>query len=70
MQCRRCKQDNSNQISFYFQEKRVRLEATVCRVCGFVHADDEELLKAARKHLALLCQPARPSQNKNSQKKS
>lgn len=69
MLCRHCNKDNSNQISFYFEEKKVKLVAHVCKVCGYVQAEDEELIQAAKKHLAVLCQPQQ-SKKKNLQKKS
>lgn len=72
MICPRCKKQNSYQLTFYFEKKKVKLQARVCRVCEFIYAEDDELLKAARSHLKELTKWQQPNSKKsnNSQKKN
>lgn len=51
MKCPRCGKENSYEMTFYFEHKRVKLVARVCRVCEYLYAEDEDLLRAARQHL-------------------
>lgn len=52
--CPRCSKSGSRDINFYFSKQKVKLEAQVCNTCDYVWAEDEELLKAARKQLYAL----------------
>lgn len=54
MSCPRCKKEHSHLLKFYFSKEKVHLIAQVCDVCDYIYAEDEELLKAARKHLKSL----------------
>lgn len=54
MKCPRCSKTSSYPLNFYFEKKKVKLVARVCKVCGFLYAEDEDLLRAARTHLRIL----------------
>ena len=49
--CPRCHKSSSNEITFYIKPQNVRLTANCCKVCGFIFADDKEMLKVLRRHL-------------------
>lgn len=57
MSCPRCKKQHSQILKFYFSERKVHLKAHVCQICNYIWAEDEDLLKAARKHLYQLAKP-------------
>lgn len=54
--CPRCKKSSSYSLTFKFKvgKENVFLDARVCKVCEYLWADDEELLKTARHHLKAL----------------
>lgn len=70
MNCPRCKKTRSRELKFYFKKERVELVAQICQVCDFLYAEDEALLKAARKHLKWLGLQNIPEDEKTSEKKS
>lgn len=55
MTCPRCEKEHSYALAFKIKDprtnKNVRLDARVCKVCEYIWADDEQLLKTARAHL-------------------
>lgn len=54
--CPRCRKSHSNEITFYLKPQNIRLVAHCCKVCGFIFAEDEVMLKAIRKHLKWVTQ--------------
>lgn len=69
MACQRCKKEHTNDITFSFKfgKEKVRVEAIICKVCGFIgNVEDKQMLEALRKNLKWVTQQEK--QKKTSQK--